>query len=76
MAWAGTLPPDLDLALLGNRLAGAPLVPVTGSADQFADWVNLEENHARLTEAGIAFETVEFEGGHRLDDGTLEVLGT
>jgi predicted esterase len=75
VAWAGTLPPDLALDRLAACLAGAPLILVTGSADQFASWVNLEENRARLHAAGIAFELLEFDGGHRLDDGILDGLG-
>ena len=74
VVWAGTLPPDLELESLGARLAGAPLILVSGSGDQYARWVNLAENRARLSAAGIAFELLGFDGGHRLDDATLDLL--
>jgi predicted esterase len=74
VAWTGQLPPDLDFAQLGVRLAGSQVVLVQGATDRFAQWVREEENQARLTAAGIAFESITFSGGHRLDEEVLARL--
>ncbi len=70
VAWTGQLPPDADLAVLGARLE-RPIVLVQGSTDRLAQWVKPEENASRLTAAGVAFDAITFEGGHRLDDAAL-----
>ena len=71
VAWTGQLPPDLDWAQLGVRLAGGRLVLVQGETDRFAQWVKQDDNHASLAQAGIPFESITFAGGHRLDDDIL-----
>jgi len=69
VAWAGQLPPDVDLAPLRDLPGG--LAVVVGSRDEYASWID-EGNHvARLDEAGVPYEVVTFEGGHRLDRETL-----
>jgi predicted esterase len=74
IAWTGQLPPDLDLVKLGVRLAGGRIVLVQGSLDRYAQWVKEDENRSRLTTAGVAFESITFDGGHRLDDDVLRQL--
>jgi predicted esterase len=74
IAWTGQLPPDLDFAKFGVRLAGGRLVLVQGETDRFAQWVREDENQARLHAAGITFESITFSGGHRLDDEVLQRL--
>lgn len=74
IAWTGQLPPDLDFAQLGVRLAGGKLVLIQGASDRFAEWVREDENQARLKAAGVAFESITFSGGHRLDDDVLDRL--
>ena len=71
VAWTGQLPPDSDLSVLGARLS-RPIVLVQGSTDRLAQWVKPAENASRLAAAGIAFEAITFEGGHRLDDAVLD----
>jgi predicted esterase len=74
VAWAGQLPPELDLGALRDRLDGGPLVIVRGTTDRYATWINEEENRTRLRESGIGVESLTFEGGHRLDDAVLDRL--
>lgn len=73
IAWAGELPPDLDLGRLGSRLAEG-LVHVEGTTDEYASWVNRDEGAARLAAAGVAMEEIRFDGGHRLDAKVLSRL--
>jgi len=73
VAWTGQLPPDTDLSLLGTRLE-RPVVLVEGRADRLAEWVQPAENAARLAAAGVAFEVITFDGGHRLDQTVLDQL--
>jgi predicted esterase len=72
--WAGALPPDLDLALLTQRLEQRPLVLVHGTSDEYGSWVEAEDMRARLAAAGLSVEELTFEGGHRLDDAVLDHL--
>ncbi len=62
--WGGEVPPDLDLARYGSRLAG--LLLVYGDADAFATPERIADTQARLTQAGVPFETLRYAGGHRL----------
>jgi predicted esterase len=73
VAWTGQLPPDVDLSVLGARLR-RPVVLVRGSTDRLGEWVRPAENASRLEAAGIPFEVVTFEGGHRLDDAVLDQI--
>jgi predicted esterase len=73
VAWTGQLPHDVDLSLLSVRLE-RPVVLVQGSSDRLVQWVKPAENVSRLTAAGVAFDTITFEGGHRLDDAVLDRL--
>lgn len=71
--WAGQIPPDLELSRFRDRLPGG-IVLVDGTGDEYALWVKVGENQARLSEAGLAFETLTFYGGHRLDEALLRRL--
>lgn len=73
IAWAGELPPDLDMERFRSRLPNG-LVHVEGASDEYATWVKRDESAARLAAAGIAVETVHFDGGHRLDAKVLARL--
>jgi predicted esterase len=72
--WAGTLPPDLDLASAADALRGARLVLVSGARDEFATPELLAHQDARLRDAGVRFRFVTFDGGHQLDAATLARL--
>lgn len=72
--WAGSFPPDLDVAAFAERLAGAPVVLVVGERDELAPWAAAEATLVRFTDAGIRARLVTFNGGHRLDDTTLAAI--
>jgi predicted esterase len=69
--WAGKFPPDVDLRPLAEKLAGAPVLLVTGTRDSLASWSGADEETKRFADAGIAARLMSFEGGHRLDNATL-----
>ncbi|HET7457737.1 MAG TPA: hypothetical protein VFJ74_08775 [Gemmatimonadaceae bacterium] len=72
--WAGTVPPDLDLATGAEALRGARLTLVAGARDEFATPQTLAHEEVRLRDAGIRFRFVTFEGGHHLDADVLARL--
>lgn len=74
IVWAGAFPEDVDLVVLRERLAGAPVAFVAGSRDQLAAWASTETHLDRFTAAGIRARLVTFDGGHRLDNATLVAL--
>ncbi len=70
--WGGGVPEDFDLAGAdGDALRASRLTLVTGEADEFATPAVVAAQEARLREAGVGYEAVRFDGGHRLDGQTL-----
>lgn len=65
--WAGTVAPDLDAGLLGQRLSGKRLALVAGSKDSYVppEWFDRETE--RFTALGVECRSFGFHGGHRLD---------
>ena len=76
IVWAGSLPPEIDVAELRDRLAGARVVFVAGKRDQLASWAAADTQVERFNSAGIPATLMTFDGGHRLDDGTLAALSS
>lgn len=72
VAWAGRIPPDLDLARL--RAVVPKVIMVVGDRDQYAEWINGPDGASRLEAAGIEVEIIGFPGGHRLDRTVLGQL--
>jgi len=72
--WAGAFPPDVDLGAFSQRMSGSRVVLVAGSHDALASWAAADTQLERFNGAGIAARLVQFEGGHRLDDATLDQL--
>ena len=72
--WAGSFPPDVDLARFAARLGTTPVVLVVGTRDQLAPWAAADATADRLVGAGLSARLVSFDGGHRLDDATLAAL--
>lgn len=72
IAWAGRIPPELDLQRL--RTAVDTVIMVVGDSDQYVNWVDGPDGAARLRAAGIAVESITFPGGHRLDKTVLQRL--
>ena len=75
--WAGLLPPDVDPSgAAHDRLASADLHLVVGTRDDMLDSAQVLAQRAALERAGVGHSVLEFDGGHRLDRGTLERLGS
>ena len=72
--WAGAFPPDVELGAFARRLGAASVVLVCGSRDELASWAAADSQLQRFAEAGVSARLVSFEGGHRLDDATLDRL--
>jgi len=74
IVWGGEVPPDLDLAAAGERLASHDLTLVAGRRDELITAKILARDTARLRSHGVAFRVVEFAGGHELDEEVLRQL--
>lgn len=72
--WGAALPPELDDARALEPLRSMRLSLVGGARDGFLGETEREEQRTRLSKHGVAFEEILFEGGHRLDDATLQRL--
>jgi predicted esterase len=69
--WAGYVPPDLDMARAAEALSGADLLLVRGDEDPGVEPELGEKERRALEGAGIAHRTVEYRGGHEIDEETL-----
>lgn len=72
--WAGTPPPDLDLAAAAPVLRQLDLVLVAGTQDQWVTEDALADQQERLADHGIRGRVLRFEGGHQIDPGVLASL--
>lgn len=70
--WGSHVPPDLDLAARGDRLARARLLLMAGDADPFFGADALTAVEDRLREHGVPFTTLRYPGGHELDPSLLQ----
>ena len=66
--WAGSVPADVELAALANRLEGASVVFAVGTRDELASWAAADVEVGRFTAAGIDARLVTF------NDATLGAL--
>jgi predicted esterase len=71
VAWAGVLPPDLDLERAAAALDGAEVVLVSGERDRTVPPDASVEAATRLEAAGIACRVLRHRGGHDIDEETL-----
>lgn len=74
--WGEVPPADLDLEFAWAKLRDARLTIVVGSEDQYVDTSQLLKMEARLLEHEIPYETIMFDGGHRLDGSVLQSLAS
>lgn len=72
--WGSVLPHDLDLNAHGDWLRRVGLAFVVGNRDEFAPPERVADQEAQLRDAQIPFETIRFDGGHRLDAEVLRGL--
>src|SRR5213083_1190973 len=73
IVWGGEVPPDLDLAdtRVKERLSALRLTLVYGTDDAFFTPKIVAATTARLKASGIAYEQVQFDGGHEIHEATL-----
>lgn len=74
--WGEVPPADLDLEYAWAKLRDARLTIVVGNEDQYVDTSQLLKVEARLLEHEIPYETIMFDGGHRLDGSVLQSLAS
>jgi dienelactone hydrolase len=70
--WAGELPPDVRPAVLAKHVE--ELVVVHGDRDQLTQWTKPDELRERMNDANVAFRSMTFDGGHRIDTDVLRTL--
>ena len=70
--WAGfMLPHDADLSVTVPILNQSKVLYVLGDNDEWITPEKMEEQKAKLTDSGVHYELVMFEGTHRIDEPTL-----
>ena len=74
--WAGAFPPDIELSAFAKRLGDTRVILVAGLRDELASWAAADAQLERLEGAGISARLIKFDGGHRLDNATLDALAT
>ena len=64
--WAGTFPPDVDLATHCDKFQGYPVDVVYGTQDEYLTWINADEITQWMKKAGIEFKVTTFDGKHEI----------
>ena len=72
--WGGLMPPETDMTRAAEALRGVRITFVLGSRDHYVNEEMLAAEHARLDAAGIAHDTIRFDGGHAIKRTALEEL--
>lgn len=72
--WGATLPPDIDLASVKERLHGASLRIVIGRTDQYITPAAVAAERLRLDTAGIPYGLLEYDAGHSIKRAVLTRL--
>lgn len=72
--WGDVSPPDLDLELARVRFDPVDVVMVRGAHDRALDPGLVDEERSRLSEAGVTYRTVRYDGGHDIEADTLAAL--
>ncbi len=73
ICWGAGIAPELALDA-ESPLGRTPCTLVIGTRDQFVSAERVEVERARLAAAGHPARFLPFDGGHRLDHGTLRTL--
>jgi len=72
--WGSFLASDADLNQAATFFRDVKLTIVYGNRDQYASEKMIRDYQTLLKEKKIPFELVTFDGGHRMDRGTLKSL--
>jgi predicted esterase len=74
VCWGGTLPDELDPALLGAAVAPEPIHFAVGDRDAWVAPHLVESDVEKVRTAGVPVILHRFSGGHRIDNGVLDLL--
>jgi predicted esterase len=74
--WGGLLPPETDLSRGQAAIRGARLTIVVGARDRYVDASTLAAERSRLDAAGLAYDVMEFEGGHAISRAVFPRLSS
>jgi predicted esterase len=72
--WAGSIPPELDVAAWAARLHGAAITLVAGDEDELATPAAVATEAERLSAAGVGYNLLRFHGGHTVNETALKQL--
>ena len=72
--WGGSLPPDINAETDVPRIRDWNLILVYGERDEFIADGTVEREQKRLDALGVSYDVLTFDGGHRIDDATLQTL--
>ncbi len=72
--WGAFLAGDADLNQAATLFRDVKLTIVYGKTDQYASEQMIEDYQILLREKAIPFKLITFDGGHRMDRGTLKSL--
>ena len=72
--WGAAMPPELEDETTLTTLRSLRLTLVSGSRDKIFPESAHSAHCSRLQEKGVPFTELSFEGGHRMDDATLQNL--
>lgn len=73
ICWGGAIPDDVRLGE-GSPIRRPALWLVAGSRDMYATAERVAHQESVLRAAGVPFTRLSFDGGHRLDDATMQRL--
>ena len=74
--WGAGLPPDLDWSRAEPRLRQVPVTLVVGRRDPFALAERIAEQEALLRQHEVSFQTVYYDGDHRVDSAVLHDISS
>lgn len=74
VVWAGGPAAEIDDILMAERLRDASLLLVAGDSDPFVSAEAMESLRGRLRVWKLSFETIGFQGDHRMDTAVIAGL--
>ncbi|MEM7415594.1 MAG: phospholipase [Gemmatimonadota bacterium] len=72
LLWGDTSPPDLDLSRAREAFADVELTFVRGREDAALAPKLVADERERLASSGLAYDVLEYDGGHDIDAETLK----
>jgi len=72
--YAGWIPEDLDLKMLGDYLKGKKLIFIYGTRDEYLTEVRIEALKMIIERSGLDIEILTNTGSHSIDRDTLDLV--